>query len=98
MNPSDICKVKDLFEARRHLVHLSKWIDALYYRPFVVRCPASVKPDSPVVQVSSIVREELVKTSLGEAFLLIYLEDTKFPRRLGIISGLPDAEKLSLLS
>jgi hypothetical protein len=79
-------------------VHLSKWIDALDYRPLIVRCPASVKSDSPAVQVSSIIREELVKTSLREAFLLIYLEDTIFPWRLGIISGLPDAEKLSLLS
>lgn len=98
LNPSDICKVKDLFEAGRHLVHLSNGIDALDYRSLIVRCPASVKSDSPVVQVSSIIREKLVKTPLGEAFLLIYLEDTEFPRRLGIISGLPYAEKLSLLS
>ena len=90
--------MKNLFEAGRHLVHLSNWIDALDYRSLFVRCPASVKSDSPVIQVSGIIREKLVKTPLGEAFLLINLEDTKFPRRLGIISGLPYAEKLSLLS
>ena len=90
--------MKNLLHARHDLIHLRPSHSILDCWSLVVGSPSSVQSDCSAVEVSSVVREEFIQTSLRETSLLINFKRWQVSWRLRIILLLSHAERLSLLS